>query len=343
MKIQSHSRIDLTAFVVASLFFGAAGCGGAPGGHGPDGGIGGAAGAAGRGGNSSAGGSRDGGLAGGGGAAGGNGAAGGTGNSAGIGGAAGSAGIGGAAGSAGIGGAAGSAGIGGTAGSAGVGGTAGRGPDGGATGVGGTAGRGPDGGATGVGGTAGRGIDGGAAGSGGSRDAASDKPLDSGHDTGGGADSGAGNDADVSGDAAAGTCPGTGASGPLPAFFNCSTNGQNCGLCLQALEGDETVCATCSTAQLKSNCLALLTCLGRRFFDCVGSGNGIYCYCTDSSCSMGANGTCVAPIQAVAGTTDSVEILRQIQDPSTIVGGVVKEAERFHRTAACDQFCGCAF
>ncbi len=326
MKFQSYRPIGLTAFIAASLFLGAAGCG-SPGGHGPDGGMGGAAGEAGRGGNSSAGGFRDGGLAGGGGAAGGNGVGGGNGGGAGIGGITGSAGVGGAAGSAGIGGAAGSAGIGGAAGSAGI---------------GGAAGNVADGGTAGAGGTAGRGADAGAAGSGGTRDAASDTPLDDSHHTDGGEDSGASNDADVDGDAAAGTCPGTGASGALPPSFNCSTNGGNCGLCLQAIEGGETVCATCSTAQLKSNCQALLTCLGRVFFVCVKGGT-CYCSATDPTCSAGADGTCVAPIQALAGTTDTAEILRQIQDPSTIVGSVIKEAERFGGTAACDQYCGCSY
>jgi hypothetical protein len=313
MKIQSHSRIGLMAFVAASLFFGATGCG-APGGR-SDGGIGGAAGAAGRDGNSSAGGFRDGGLAGGGGAVGGNGAGGGTG------------------GGAGIGGTAGSAGIGGTAGSTGIGGAAGNVADGGNGGVGGTAGRGPDGGTAGS--------------SGGIRDAAADAPLDSGHDAAS-LDAGQDNDSGASKDAAVdagqvNTCPGTTTPGPLPARFNCSSRGSNCGVCLEVVGGGDAVCASCTNDQSKSNCLALLQCIGSGDFRCVFTQpfGGVECYCSDASCSAGANGACATQFQAVAGTTDSAEVLVQLQDPSTTVSRVVQEGMKLGFTAACDMFCTC--
>jgi hypothetical protein len=181
-------------------------------------------------------------------------------------------------------------------------------------------------------------------------DAAVDTPQDSGHGSDGGAgedaradaDGGAGEDANV--DAGQGnTCPGTTTPGPLPASFNCSSHGSTCGSCLDAEGGGETVCVSCTNDQSKSNCLALLQCLGSHDFGCLftAPANGVACYCSNTTCSAGVNGGCAAQLLAVAGTTDPAEVLTQLLDTSTTVNRVVQEGQRFGNTPACDMFCSC--
>jgi hypothetical protein len=87
----------------------------------------------------------------------------------------------------------------------------------------------------------------------------------------------------------------------------------------------------------------LLTCLGRSIFACYFAvpGGGVACYCTDSACSAGINGYCAAPFEAVAGTTDPAELLRQLGDPTTTVARVFKEAQHYSSVTSCDQYCGC--
>jgi hypothetical protein len=184
--------------------------------------------------------------------------------------------------------------------------------------------------------------DGGGAGLGGSRDAATDAARDGAHNTDGALDSGASKDASVDMGAAS-ACPGTTVPGPLPAIFNCTSRGQICGSCLTALGGGETVCASCSTDQSKSNCLALLECLAGEDFVCVvaSPGNSIRCFCSDDACSAGANAACVPQAEAVAGTADGAELLKQLQDPSTTVSRVVAEGQRFTNAPTCDMFCSC--
>jgi hypothetical protein len=153
-------------------------------------------------------------------------------------------------------------------------------------------------------------------------------------DSGGGVD--AGSDAAEVGS----QCPGGTTGGALPAPFYCTTRpGSTCGDCL----GGETVCNSCSNDQTKASCQALLLCLGPGDFGCYfqSPANGVACYCSDLSCSRGANGPCAAQFQAVAGTTDSAEILREIQDPSTTIYRVVQEGQRYADAVGCGMFCGC--
>jgi hypothetical protein len=177
---------------------------------------------------------------------------------------------------------------------------------------------------------------------GGTKDAAADAARDGAHSTDGALDSGARVDASVDVGLVS-ACPGTTTPGPLPAGFNCVSRGSNCGSCLVGLAGGENVCASCSNDQAKSDCLALLQCIGQTNFSCLLAlpGGGVGCYCSDASCSAGANGLCARQFQAIAGTTDSAEVLRQIQDPSTTIHLVLQEGQRYAGAAGCAMFCGC--
>jgi hypothetical protein len=179
--------------------------------------------------------------------------------------------------------------------------------------------------------------DSGARDSGAIRDAA----RDSAHNIDGALDSGANGDA--SADAQVNACPSSTGPAPLPAFFNCSSRGQNCGGCLEALTGGDTVCASCSTDQSRSACQALLGCMATQQFACASGESkiGMRCFCSDDSCSAGANGPCVSEAEAVAGTQDSAEVVKQLQDPSTTVNRIALEAVKFANAGGCEMFCSC--
>jgi hypothetical protein len=237
------------------------------------------------------------------------------------------AGPGGHGGDAGGGGGAGSGGGGaGSGGGAGVGGAAGS--SGGASG-GGAAGSGGGGaGIAGGGGAAGSGGGAGIAGGGGNAG-------DGGGNAGGGGTPDGGVDASADADAPDAACSST----ALPARFECNSRPQStCGSCLQALAGGDQVCA-CMTSMAKTNCQALLSCMAPVFFSCALS-PGV-CYCSDASCSSGANGPCAPQFHAVAGTTDPAQVLEQLRDPSATVSRLVQEGKRFASTAACGMYCGC--
>ena len=110
--------------------------------------------------------------------------------------------------------------------------------------------------------------DSGAAGSGGSRDAAADAPRDSARSIDGAVDSGAGGDASV--DASQGSaCPGATIPGPLPAVFNCSSRGSTCESAWWIWLAARLYVPLARTIKLKSDCLALLSCVGQLDFSCV--------------------------------------------------------------------------
>jgi len=94
-------------------------------------------------------------------------------------------------------------------------------------------------------------------------------------------------------------------------------------------------------ATAATDCQALLACLSPGFFNCLFGGSANVCYCSDATCSNGANGSCASAYNAVAGTTDPAEVLRQLQDPATTVYRVVAEGKRLGGTAACGMYCGC--
>jgi hypothetical protein len=77
-------------------------------------------------------------------------------------------------------------------------------------------------------------------------------------------------------------------------------------------------------------CQVLLNCTVANFAVCTLFGLGaVTCYCSDATCSAGANGPCASQFETVAGTHDPAEIVRQINDPTTTVGGVSAEAIKF--------------
>jgi hypothetical protein len=104
------------------------------------------------------------------------------------------------------------------------------------------------------------------------------------------------------------------------------------------LAGGDTVCA-CMSGTEKTNCQGLLSCMAPTFFSCA-LGPGV-CFCSDASCSSGANGRCASQFETVAGTTDPAQVLEQINDASSTVFRLVQEATRFAHTTACGMYCSC--
>jgi hypothetical protein len=157
------------------------------------------------------------------------------------------------------------------------------------------------------------------------------------------------------GDSSDGADAADGASGPdaacsVPSVgqisgFDCMSRPQStCGQCLDALGGGDTACA-CLTGVTRTNCQALVRCLAPGFFTCFFRAPpdpiGLACYCSDATCSHGADGQCAAAFHLVAGSSDPAELRRQLADPSTTVYRVAQEAKKFGSTAACGMYCGC--
>ena len=134
----------------------------------------------------------------------------------------------------------------------------------------------------------------------------------------------------------------------LPAAFDCfspppAAPNSTCGQCLQALAGGDTVC-NCLTGTAKSDCQALLSCMSPGLFSCVWSASGLppsQCYCSDSTCSNGANGRCAAQFNVVAGTSNTAAVIQQLSDPTSTVARVTAEATKFRQAEACGQYCAC--
>jgi hypothetical protein len=59
------------------------------------------------------------------------------------------------------------------------------------------------------------------------------------------------------------------------------------------------------------------------------------CYGSNATCSAGANGACAAQFHKVAGTTDPAEVLRQLNDATTVVARLGKEASAYGFDAGC--------
>jgi hypothetical protein len=150
---------------------------------------------------------------------------------------------------------------------------------------------------------------------------------------------------DAGGDVPLGDAGGTDAGctghGPLPARFACNSRpASTCGACLEALAGGETVCV-CLAGTARTDCEALLSCMAPVFFGCLSGGAINACYCSDATCSAGANGPCASAFHAVAGTSDPTQVLEQLRDPNSTVARVAAEGRRFGSTAACGQYCTC--
>jgi hypothetical protein len=107
--------------------------------------------------------------------------------------------------------------------------------------------------------------------------------------------------------------------------------------CYSAFGIRETVCS-CLPEAARADCRALLNCMGPAYFQCALSVFPPYardCYCSNATCSQGANGGCAAQFHKVAGTTDPAEVLRQLNDATTVVARLGKEASDYGFTAEC--------
>jgi hypothetical protein len=98
------------------------------------------------------------------------------------------------------------------------------------------------------------------------------------------------------------------------------------------------VCSSLSGTD-RTACQALANCMLTNMSHCASGSTGtLGCYCSDQTCSAGANGPCAAQLQAVAKTTDTTEIKRQLADFTTTVGGVAVEVVGFG-SSSCGQAC----
>jgi hypothetical protein len=93
----------------------------------------------------------------------------------------------------------------------------------------------------------------------------------------------------------------------------------------------DPVCSVLSGAD-RTNCLALLDCMSAGGGICIVGepfNPGTACYCSDSTCSTGVNGRCVAQVNAVVGSTDLATVLAQLSSATTLVARVRAEATLF--------------
>lgn len=112
-------------------------------------------------------------------------------------------------------------------------------------------------------------------------------------------------------------------------FRTCGFPGSTCG---------GSVCEGLSAADTRS-CQALVGCIAPGLAACMFSNGGLFsCYCRDLSCSQGGNGLCASQTEALAHSTDPVEVRRQIEDPSTAVGRVFAVMGNFYHSS-CGQVC----
>ncbi len=104
-----------------------------------------------------------------------------------------------------------------------------------------------------------------------------------------------------------------------------------CGRCYSAMCRSGSICgALTGTDQV--DCTRLVYCAGANAFSCPSLGA---CYCMgDPACAPRPGAPCRAEIEAVAHSTDPVEVVRQMGDPSTILYAV-------SGAASCMSFGGC--
>jgi hypothetical protein len=101
---------------------------------------------------------------------------------------------------------------------------------------------------------------------------------------------------------------------------------------------NDLVCSSLSGAAAVK-CGALLNCIAisrppnTPLYGCVSR---LDCYCSGfpSGCPLGADGPCAAEFEAVAGSTDVAEVLRQLHDPTTTVNQLLTEAGWINARAA---------
>ena len=133
--------------------------------------------------------------------------------------------------------------------------------------------------------------------------------------------------------------PGETCDFPNVEFCNqCQTT--TCGGCFFAATGNDPACQSL-TGTARTTCQALLSCLSTGLAQCVAGlfgGSGPTCYCSDATCSAGANGECAAQFNAVAGTSDPTVVLGQLNDRTSFLNQVRNEAVKFGGFG-CGMFC----
>ena len=102
---------------------------------------------------------------------------------------------------------------------------------------------------------------------------------------------------------------------------NCSAT--NCGGCFTAVGGGAGLCLGLDRADTAA-CNLLVGCAAYNMASCANNGltGALNCYCSDATCSAGANGPCVAEFEALAHSNDPTVVRTQIADSSTPVGKV---------------------
>jgi hypothetical protein len=130
--------------------------------------------------------------------------------------------------------------------------------------------------------------------------------------------------------------------------INCQVT--TCGQCffanvsndLQHMHTDNSdpACQTLS-GTARTTCQALLNCMSSGS-SCVGNATppnaNTACYCSDATCSSGANGVCAAQFNAVAGTTDTTVVVGLLNDATSLLSQVRSEAAAFGRSS-CGPLC----
>jgi hypothetical protein len=130
--------------------------------------------------------------------------------------------------------------------------------------------------------------------------------------------------------------------------LSCQTT--TCGACFfaavsnderRSMEDDsDPACQTLSGAA-RTTCQLLLACMSRGVAACVN--DALFhpltaCYCSDATCSAGADGVCAAEFDAVAGTTDTATVLGLLNDPTSLLSKVRAEADLFAQSL-CGSIC----
>jgi len=110
----------------------------------------------------------------------------------------------------------------------------------------------------------------------------------------------------------------------------------SCGGCFR-VHGGNTVCPALIGAQ-RRDCGRLLECMAPGLAACTFQSSLINCYCSDSACSKGADGPCAAEMQAVAQANDVAEVMRQINDASSLISAIGRDVQHLSGNA-CYQYC----
>jgi hypothetical protein len=96
----------------------------------------------------------------------------------------------------------------------------------------------------------------------------------------------------------------------------------NCGGCFGSVGGGSGLCVGLDRADTAA-CNLLVGCAATDMAGCAnGPVGALSCYCSDATCSAGANGRCGPEFEALAHSSDPAVVRAQIADPSTPVGKV---------------------